>query len=364
MARYRFLDQYRGLVVFLVIVLHVALCYMAGTPEWWYVIAPERSPFYGALVLLSDVFIMPGMFFVAGFFSLPTYRKRGAVGFVKAKAFRIGLPWTIGVLVFAPITAGFIPLSRGMEMGIGEFLALFWGPYFQQAHYWFLGVLLLFHLLLVLVLRCAPGCSNRAPSPEHPGPGFHLKVVGIGTLWMGGALHFFPPDFWFMGWKVLVFQPERIGILLLCFLLGIHAERNHWFEEGGYVPSPFPWALWLGWSAITYLMWRYMVQGGPSTVVQRLLQGFFFMFYCHAGILGPISLFFRFERKERPSRFGLRSYGTYYVHMPITFFIAWRVMPMELGVHPKFLMTLALATGISLAVSEGLHRLPGMRRIF
>ena len=83
--RLYFLDNLRAVVIVLVIVLHAAITYMAFAPEWWYVLDPERSLFFTMVVLLVDVPIMLIMFFVAGYFALPSLAKRGRPLFLREK---------------------------------------------------------------------------------------------------------------------------------------------------------------------------------------------------------------------------------------------------------------------------------------
>ena len=79
--RIYFLDNLRAFVILLVVVLHGAMTYMAYAPPWWYVLDPDNSLFFTILVLLIDVPIMLIMFFVAGYFALPSLIKRGPGSF-------------------------------------------------------------------------------------------------------------------------------------------------------------------------------------------------------------------------------------------------------------------------------------------
>ena len=114
--RINFLGNLRGFVVVLVIVLHGSLTYMLNAPAWWYVINPQNSLLFTAIVLLIDVPIMQIMFFVAGYFAMPSLQKRGAAGFVREKLLRIGIPWLLGVLLLTPPTTYLIYLSHKVPM--------------------------------------------------------------------------------------------------------------------------------------------------------------------------------------------------------------------------------------------------------
>ncbi len=110
-SRIHFLDNLRAFVVLLVIALHGLITYMAYAPDW-YVVNREDSKFFTLLVLLMDVPIMPIMFFIAGYFALPSLRKRGSSAFVIDKLLRIGLPFAVGVLFLAPPIGYMYYISR------------------------------------------------------------------------------------------------------------------------------------------------------------------------------------------------------------------------------------------------------------
>ena len=90
--RLYFLDNLRVVAIILVVVLHGSMTYMAYAPTWWYVVDPNNSEIFTQLVLLIDVPIMPILFFLAGYFALPSLQKRGVKLFLKEKFVRIGIP--------------------------------------------------------------------------------------------------------------------------------------------------------------------------------------------------------------------------------------------------------------------------------
>ena len=128
------------------------------------------------LVLVVDVPNMPALFFVAGFFALPSLQRRGLDGFVREKLVRLAIPWIFAVIFLAPLVTYMIYVSRDNPMGYLEFWTTdFWGPMFQQSVYWFLGVLFALFLLLAWVTprarACRPACrawSSRGGASSWP----------------------------------------------------------------------------------------------------------------------------------------------------------------------------------------------------
>lgn len=142
MERLYFLDNLKTCIVVLMVVFHAAMSYMAYAPEWWYVLDGDSSLVGTVFVLWADIFIMPVMFFVAGYFALPSLARHGRIGFWRKKGVHIILPWLVGALVCAPYIAYLTIASRPIPMDFPTFyIQLFWGIFYQQAHYWFLYVL-------------------------------------------------------------------------------------------------------------------------------------------------------------------------------------------------------------------------------
>jgi hypothetical protein len=130
--RVYYLDNLRVVAVLAVLVLHTSMCYMVGAPPFWYVVDPDVNLVFTVIVLVLDVPIMSAMFLVAGYFALPSLRRRGLGGFVREKLTRLGVPWVFGVVVLAPAVTYLSYVSRGIQTPYLQFWANdFWGPLYQ-----------------------------------------------------------------------------------------------------------------------------------------------------------------------------------------------------------------------------------------
>ncbi|MBQ9896603.1 MAG: hypothetical protein IJM40_04735, partial [Synergistaceae bacterium] len=69
------LDILRFLMIVCVIMLHAAMTYMLFVPEWWYVIDNSKSIYFTMLVVLLDSFPMSVLFYLAGYFAVPSLNK-------------------------------------------------------------------------------------------------------------------------------------------------------------------------------------------------------------------------------------------------------------------------------------------------
>lgn len=365
-----FLDNLRALVIVLVVVLHGSMTYMAYAPEWWYVVDPQNSLFFTMLVLLIDVPIMQIMFFVAGYFALPSLSKRGPQLFLKDKFIRVGAPWIFGALFLAPPTAYLIYFSRHSPLSLFQFWATeFWGPVYQQSVYWYLGVLFLFFLALSLVYYLSP--RLRAAIPQISTPSWIL-FVWFGVIMAVAMLIislFFPIETWFTSWYILVFQPLRAPLYIGYFILGLYAYRHGWFNGDGYRPALVPWALLWGASGLLYLAYRLMVMptfSGPP-IISQVIYVILFNAFCLSSLMAGTAFF-----QAKVNGDGLfwkslaaSSYGIYYVHPLILYPLAYLFVAVSMPLFLKASLVIVLGTLLSWAVTALiLKKAPILRRVF
>jgi peptidoglycan/LPS O-acetylase OafA/YrhL len=366
--RMTFLDNLRAFVVILVIVLHGSMSYMAYAPTWWYVLDKQTSLVFTMLVLLVDVPIMPIMFFIAGYFALPSLRRRGARAFVKEKGVRIGLPWVFGALFLAPLTAYMIYVSRQVPMGYLQFWATdFWGDLYQQSVYWFLGILFAMFVVLALVYTRSRRLRDAAPvrtTPSRKVFALFAALTTAGALLMGLI---FPLDTWSHVY-LFVFQPVRVPFYIAYFVLGLYAHDHGWFQPEGYVPSVWTWLWACVLSGIAYLAVRMGAPSSPGApFVFQALTALLFSVFCMAALFAGVAVFR--EKVDGVGRvwssLAANSYGMYYIHPLILYPLAYVFVAITLPLFLKAFVVIALAILLSWAVSAFvLKKAPLLRKVF
>lgn len=160
LARVAFLDNLRYLMVLLVVVYHSVAAYAAVAPHW--LIHDSTSFVADAIRELLDVFMMPLLFFIAGYFALTSLEKKGAWNFIKDKVKRLWVPWTLAVLIVLPLAIYDQPVKAVRPFWkywlwyLSSFevrLRFTHGPAgpTTQAIYWFISLLFAFFLLFAVV---------------------------------------------------------------------------------------------------------------------------------------------------------------------------------------------------------------------
>ncbi|MFI5259600.1 MAG: acyltransferase family protein [Candidatus Limnocylindrales bacterium] len=364
-TRLYFLDNLRAVAIVLVIVLHASISYMAYAPTWWYVLDPHHSVLFTMLVLVIDVPIMPALFFVAGYFALPSLGRRGPGSFVREKLVRVAAPWVIGVALLAPIETYMTEVSRHISVGYLQFWTHdFWGPLYQQSVYWYLGVLLAEFLVLACVWVASPRLRASTARVEQPQTRLFVAFVAVAAA--GSA--FVAPAWSIDDWQpmaLFVVQPARIAFYAGYFVLGIYAERRGWFRAGGFRPELGPW----GWGAvITGFFYLGLRMGGlPDTVPVRAFESALFSLFCLEAVIGGVALFQLVLDRAGPAwrTVAGNSYGIYYVHPLILYPLAYVLVGVGAPSIAKALVLVTVTFAASLALSAlVLKRLPGLRRMF
>ena len=214
-------------------------------------------------VVPLDVFLMLILFFIAGYFALPSLQKKGAKQFLTCKLKRLGLPLIVGILFVLPIldylhyrhTATFSGTSSsGLSeywiscvTKIGEFnLGLlnisepFYLPdQFYQHYLWFLSLLIVFFVALSVFCLLKKGFGYpRTKASEYSrvfGKSFQKVFILSGFLLSGyyyAIIQFVPSEatFFTIG-NIIQLQPARLGLYFGGFLLGIFAFTRNWFKN-------------------------------------------------------------------------------------------------------------------------------------
>ena len=119
-----FLDCVRYWCVLAVVTLHGAMSQLTF-PWGWPV--PETRHLMAAnwLVVLTSSFAIPVLFFIAGYFALPSLAAKGPGPFVRAKLWRLAVPGALVVIFLNPIYRYIDHVTHGFTEGVARVLAAF-----------------------------------------------------------------------------------------------------------------------------------------------------------------------------------------------------------------------------------------------
>ena len=327
------------------IIFHIGLCYIAGPLPWWYVLNPELKIEMTYWILLTDMFIMPMMFYISGYFAIQAMAKKTGMTFWKARWLRIGIPWLIGIAVFAPIVSFLMPYSRGLTSDFSTYLWNYYflnpatgrpGEFFNQVPYWYLGVLMVFYGLLYTYCRINRNYAVQKIKADAPKWWFFLLIV-LFIFLNSTIIDMITKNeyLWVPISYLFVIQPSRMLIYVLFFYLGVYSWKHRWFESDGYVPSAAKWSIPLTFSCIL-LPWSFC---HSMSYVANEFQYLLIISIAHAlllttAVFGSLGIFYRYFNYTNKflGELAANSYTMYYCHiwfvfLPVLYMVPWSISP-------------------------------------
>ena len=223
--RIYWLDNLRTFMIFLVVLCHAGWVYESSGigAYFWIVDDPSTNNLSGIINIILDIFVMPTMFFISGYFTPVSVENRNGWVFVKSKFKRLILPWIVAVLTLIPIYKIIFLYSRNLAQESWTTYFHWSNGIFSQNWLWFLPVLFLFDVLYLLVSKA----KIRIPN-------ISLKIAVL-IIFLVCLLYSFCMSFFNLrGWTktaLIDFQNERILIYLLMFLLGSMCYKRKIFES-------------------------------------------------------------------------------------------------------------------------------------
>ena len=254
--RIGYFDNIRYLMVLLVVVLHSACAYSNNT-QWWSV-NDANSIFFDYVLSVLGVFLMPTLFFIAGYFALPSLQQKGKWLFIKSKLIRLGIPWLLGVALMVPMINYINLYSRDYPVSLlslwGRFvknleggLSLHTGlitssMQFQHMHFWFISLLLTFFIVFTFLHDAKKRWLPNKPTPTKPKIpttrsillvlGLVSTLTALITLLIYGMIHGTPNrDPWITIASIIQFQASKIILYISCFSLGVYAFAKNWLKN-------------------------------------------------------------------------------------------------------------------------------------
>mgnify|MGYP001098461093 CR=1 FL=1 len=315
--RIYFLDNLRTFMIFLVVLVHAGGVYeSSGTwASFWIVDDPSTNNLSGLLFIILDIFMMPTIFFVSGFFAPLSLINKTGRAFLKSKFKRLIIPWIIAVLTLIPLYKIIFLYSRNLPQEN-------WTTYFHwsngiwsQNWLWFLPVLFLFNILYLLVSQVKISIPNIS-----------LKLAVFGTFLIGFVYSLGMDIFGLRGWTkigLLDFQNERILIYFMAFLLGALCFRLKVFDVKPESRMLYLIANSIAWIPVTvyifFLLYPWFKPG--CFIISRIIDRSIVWFCFHLSLLClayvMIETFRRYQDKQGRLRNELNknSYYVYIIHV-------------------------------------------------
>ena len=336
-------------MIFLVVVLHSGLIYEKSSFSTllWIVYDPDTNNLVGDLRIILDIFIMSTIFFISGFLTPPSLKKKNAWAFVKSKLRRLMLPWLIAVLTLLPLYKWLYLYSRNLPQQ--EWTSYFhwsnnlWG----QNWLWFLPVLFVFDLTALTWSKANIKLKSLT-----------LKKAII-AIFVIGLTYSVAMDFYHLqGWTktfLLDFQNERLLIYLLFFALGALCYELKIFESAPGSKRLYFAILCTAWLPITiyHFFYTHSLAKPNEVLFSRTADIVLQWTAFHLSLLGLLYLMlntfrlFLAQQGKLSSVLNRNSYPVYILHVIVMGALAMAMLHLALPSLLKFTLLVLSTFAIS-----------------
>jgi len=323
--RLYFLDNLKTFIIILVVFFHAAYAYAIYYSKDWYVVDPQKKLFFDIFISAAFAFIMPVMFYVAGYFGIRSLARKGQYTFWKDKINRIVIPWGLGVLFLAPAIGYMHPLSRNLHPSyLSYWVHYFFGKEYQshgQVHFYFLGTLTLYFLALSLAYRIHEPLGQISDKPMRSlGLFFILFGLLTGLIFFCGNL-VVGEELWA---KIAIFDfpASRFIPYMGYFFLGIFAYKQQWFTASGYNPR-LRW--WLPLCVIFFILTISLIDKRSTNKIGMICFAVSYFFFCLTAVFSLLAIFQKRLNFTTSllSSLAANSYAIYFLHY---FVILWVIL--------------------------------------
>jgi Acyltransferase family len=223
-----YIDNLKILLTALVVLHHTIIVYCA--PGGWYY--TEKTTQMAAIVpsiiivSLNQSFFMGFFFLLAGYFTAPSYDRKGSWRFLKDRLIRLGIPLLFYSFVLSPLLSYLVYyFADGNHISYLQYLSGY-HTWIDFGVLWFVAALLLFTLIYVGTKHLST-IKFKNPIPI-PGTG----IILLFAVFLG-MLTFFVRIAFPVGWvlKPFGFQLGHFPQYIVMFIIGLLAYKNQWFNS-------------------------------------------------------------------------------------------------------------------------------------
>jgi peptidoglycan/LPS O-acetylase OafA/YrhL len=352
--RLGYLDNLRTFLIFLVVLVHAGVVYESSgiMAPFWIVDDPSTSDLPGLLNLILDLFVMPTIFFISGYFTPSSLESKGSRRFLTAKLRRLMLPWVMAVFTLIPLYHVVFLYSRGLPRGSWTTYFHFSNATISMSWLWFLPVLFFFNVLYVLLRKL------NLPTGKLP---LSWAVVAVFVLSVGYCEVLAELDW--LGWTktpLIDFQNERLLPYFLVFLLGslcykkgiLHTDKKRNMKLYIAVNA----TAWIPINVYLVFLLNFFLRPGDYIISARV-DGFMLWVCLHLSMLSllycAVTTFkYYFNRQGRLGRtLGKLSYNVYIIHIMVMGPIALVLLNTDIPALLKYpLLALTTYVGSNLLV--------------
>jgi len=361
--RFNSLDAVRACALLAGIVLHCITSFLPGFRDAnWPLSDSSTSAGLGVLFFTIHLFRMSLFFIIAGFFAHILYQRLGAMGFIKNRLRRIGLPLLAFYFVVMPFTVIAI-IWGARQLGIKGPPETVWpmpiiGPAVPWGHLWFLYLLLLIYMLVLTVRTLAARFGTSSTISEKIGQFLAFLIrTGLAPLVLTAPIAV--PLFYATWWQqwfgipspIVGLVPNLPGLIAYgaAFLVGWYLHR----QQECLKTLAADWFWYFSGALVGTITTLYLVGITPkfsvialSNVERAIYAGsYVFAQWCWSFAIIGIAVSYLKAPNARWRYLADASYWMYLMHLPIVWLLqAWMLSwPLEWPIKLFLILVITLA---------------------
>lgn len=367
------LDRSRTSITLLVVFYHSVINYTH------YGIGGDNMRWIGfdGVVLFCDSFFMACMFFISGLFVRDGLARRGAGNYLASRAWRLGVPYLVSVLVIMPLAYYRYWLQFDFAHYYWQMITV--GPW-SAGSAWFLFALLAFDAMATLMWVIAPRaigalghCVNGVR--DRPMLAFAIFILFSIAVYLPLRLIFGDASWLTAGHYPVVIQTSRIllyaGYLLAGIAVGAAGLRQGPLAEGGAFARR--WSTWISFALAFYAAIVVLVYVHHSGLIDfkspplwwHTAYGLAFALFCASMTFFVPAVFLRFAKSSARWLDAMQknAYGIYLLHFIPLIWMQYLVYDLSLPAFAKFAIVFAVTLSTSWAATSLLRRIPVLARM-
>jgi glucans biosynthesis protein C len=362
-----FYNNVRSVIVLFVILIHIALAYCSQSKTWWIAVNYKSSLFAEIVSGSLDIFIMPVLFFISGYFTIGSYKKCSKLQFVIKKIKGLILPWFLGIIFLNPVLVNMIHISRGdfsvsfIDRTIsyyGNFLSI---PasfiqdraaspgFFSHYHFWYLSLLFFFFIVFIVF-----DIGKNIIFKNKLSPNYHFKfnpyilliiVIIFSSLWYT-LIYTNLRESWFV-FSVIQFQVSRIIPHLCFFIFGILSSKSDLNNSLLKIKYPVLLLIFTCFLTLVYLLFSRTLTAGGS-MLNILVYSFSRFILCGLYLISILGTAKKYFNKETIFNhyLNIHSFGVYIIHLDVVILFTYLFSKLNI-LLPEIEILIMLALSIT-----------------
>lgn len=359
-----FIDNLRAILVALVILQHLAITYGAPTGSWYIHEGIVNLPvgfIYVFFLAANQAFFMGLLFLFAGYFTAPSYDRKGPGLFTADRALRLMLPIPFFIFLIDPV------MKYALNGFQGSLLNLFLSdPFIVNLGFgplWFILALFLFSVAYLVWRAFKPTPTKPRSLPSNR----TILVFGLLLSASSFAVRLAYPIGTASALDVLSFQIWFFPQYIALFAVGLLAFRGNWIMT---ITKKTGW-LWGKIAIVLLILMPILFVVGSSGFPglgpfgggwswQSVAFAFWEQFFCIAVSIG-LTVWFR-EKLNNQNRFTKAitdsSYGAYLLQAPILVYLAVAFQGVQLPLMLKFVVFSPVAAALCFGIAFLIRKIP------